>query len=136
MHCSSQRLNTSIHQHLNGVNNHIQFTIEEKENGNLAFLNLLLKCVYRKKTHNVKYLDFASHHPLVHKQSVVTTFFEKPKRLSLDAVACAEKEVRIRSALKMDGYPKSFITDTAQKSSGKCQEKINEVKVRGNQKLP
>ena len=111
-----------FHQHLIGVNKHIQLTLKEEENANLAFLNLLLKrnhdgsvdtTMYRKKTHTDKYLDFISHHQLVHKQSAVTTLFQRAKKLSLDAVSCAEDEVHIRSALKMNGYPKSFIAHTA-----------------------
>ena len=32
----------AFHQHLNGVNEHLQFILEEEENGNLALLDLLL----------------------------------------------------------------------------------------------
>ena len=75
----------AFHQHLNGVNKHMQFTLKEKENEDLAFLDLLLKrnddgsvdtIVYRRKTNTDKYLDFTSHNPLVYKQSVVTTLFK------------------------------------------------------------
>ena len=48
--------------------------------------------------------------------------------MSSDAVSRAEEEVCIRSVLKMNGYPRSFIMRTAQRSSGKCQKKINEGK--------
>ena len=66
-----KQLIPAFHQHLNGVNKHIQ----------LVFLDILLKhnhnrSVYRKKMHTDRYLDFTSHHPLVHKLSVVTTLFK------------------------------------------------------------
>ena len=48
---------------------------------------------------------------MVHKQSVATTLFEPAKKLSLNAVSCAEEEAHIH---------------IAQRFSSKCQEKINE----------
>ena len=33
----------AFHQHEIGVNKYIQFTLEEEKNGNLAFLDILLK---------------------------------------------------------------------------------------------
>ena len=109
--------------------------MEEEENGKLAFLDLLLKhnqdgsvdtTVYRKKTHTDKYLDFTSHHPLVHKQSVVTTLFERAKKLSSDVVSRTAEEAHIKNVLKMNGYPKSFINHTARISSVKDKEEIEE----------
>ena len=64
----------------------------------MAFLDLLLKLnrdgsvatsVYRKKMHTDEYLEFTSHHPLVLKQSVVTTVFERAKKLSTYALSSA-----------------------------------------------
>ena len=133
----------AFHQHPNGTNKHLQFTRKKEENGNLALLDLLLKCnhagsvdttVHRKKTHTDKYLDLTSHPTLVHKQSVVSTLFEGAKKLSSDAVSRAEEEVCIRRALKMNEYPRSFIIHTVRRSSGKCQEKINEGECGGKPK--
>ena len=68
---------TSLHEHLNSIDEHIQFTVEKEENGCLPFLDSLLTresdgsistSVYRKKTHTDQYLQFSSHHPLAHKK--------------------------------------------------------------------
>ena len=72
-----------FHDNLNGVNEHIQFTLEMEADNSLPFLDVMLyhrpdgsihTSVYRKPTHTDHYLDF-SHHPLEHKRSVVTTLF-------------------------------------------------------------
>ena len=82
----------SFLNHLNNVNKHIQFTVEEEENGVLPFLDVLLTrdidgtietSVYRKQTHTDRYLDFSSHHPLSHKKSVVTSLLSRAKALTV-----------------------------------------------------
>ena len=60
----------SFHNSLNGIDQHISFTIEEENNNQIAFLdtlvtrknNALIVEVYRKPTHTDRYLDFFSHH--------------------------------------------------------------------------
>ena len=67
------------HHHLNSIERSIQFTLETKSEGQLAFLGVLIShnpdrsmdmAVYRKPIHTNKYLVF-SHHPLAHKIAVV-----------------------------------------------------------------
>ena len=61
----------SFHQHLNGQNPSIQFTIKRELEGKIAFLDVqierqgtvTLTSVFHKKTHTDRYLDFNSHHP-------------------------------------------------------------------------
>ena len=82
---------TLLHDHLNGVNEHIQFTLEMEEDHSLPCLDVLLHhqpdgsiqtSVYRKPTHTDRYLDFSSHHPLEHKRSVVKTLFSRADALT------------------------------------------------------
>ena len=109
---------TSLHEHLNSIDDHIQFTVEKEENGCLPFLDSLLTretdgsistSVYRKKTHTDQYLQFSSHHPLAHKKSVVTTLFHRATALSSDMVERVKENRRVTRALKNNGYPSSFI---------------------------
>ncbi len=62
--------------HLNSIEETINFTVELESNGELYFLDTTVKhnsngtlstTVFRKKTHTDKYLSFASHHPIAHK---------------------------------------------------------------------
>lgn len=64
---------TSLHEHFNSIDEHIQFTVKKEENGSLPFLDSLLThksdgsistLVCRKKTHTDQYLQFSSLHPL------------------------------------------------------------------------
>ena len=56
--------------HINNLHQNIKFTMEEEKNGELAFLDTLLKrnngeifvLVYRKPTHTDQYLHYSSHH--------------------------------------------------------------------------
>ena len=56
--------------HINNLHENIKFTMEEESNGELAFLDTLLKrnngeisvLVYRKPTHTDQYLHYSSHH--------------------------------------------------------------------------
>ena len=108
----------SLHEHLNSINEHIQFTVEKEENGCLPFLDSLLThesdgsistSVYRKKTHTDQYLQFSSHHPLAHKKSVITTRFHRATALSSNMVERVKENCRVTRALKNNGYPSSFI---------------------------
>ena len=56
--------------HINNLHQNIKFTMKEESNGELAFLDTLLKqnngeisvLVYRKPTHTDQYLNYSSHH--------------------------------------------------------------------------
>ena len=54
--------------HINNLHQNIKFTMEEESNGELAFLDTLLKrnngkiSVYRKPTHTDQYLNYSPHH--------------------------------------------------------------------------
>ena len=106
-------------EHLNNIHPYIQFR-HEMENSNkcLPFLDVLLESnddgclstlVYRKLSHTDRYLDFSSHHPLMHKASVVRSLFNRAKGLSSCAVRLNQKNCHILNVLKANHYPKRFI---------------------------
>ena len=72
--------------HLNSMDDHIKFTIEREENGQLPLLDTLMRRsennkiatkVFRKSTHTDQYLNYQSHHPLEHKRSVVNSLVHR-----------------------------------------------------------
>ncbi|BHF61487.1 hypothetical protein SprV_0100446200 [Sparganum proliferum] len=72
----------TLKKHLNAVFPDIQFTMEEKENNQLAFLDVIvcrkdgggLKTkVVRKATNTTQILNFNSNHPISHKRSCART---------------------------------------------------------------
>ena len=75
--------------HINNLHQNIKFTMEEESNGELAFLDTLLKrnngeisvLVYRKPTHTDQYLQYSSHHQTSCKGSVVSSLFNTKKTL-------------------------------------------------------
>ena len=84
----------------------IKFTYEVETEGQLPFLDLLLKrtnsgglklSVYRKPTHTDQYFNFMSHHPIDHKISVVRTLLERSQKL----VSEPEEKRRKISMFKM-----------------------------------
>ena len=75
---------TNFFRHINQVDANIKFTQEEATDNQLPFLDCLIKVedsgtlssrVYRKPTHTDHYLQFGSHHPLIHKLGVIRTLF-------------------------------------------------------------
>ena len=106
-------------QHLNGIEETIQFTVELESNGCLPFLDVLLRrrpdgsistSVYRKDTHTDKYLDFSSHHPLSHKIAVVRTLCSRAETHSSLASSRLDELNHVSSALRLNGYPLAFVS--------------------------
>ena len=71
--------------HINNLHQNIKFTMEKESNGQLAFLDTLLKrnngkvsvLVYRKPTHADQYLHYSSHHQTSCKEIVFSAFFNR-----------------------------------------------------------
>ena len=107
-----------FHQHLNNIEDSIQFTCEIQEDGQLPFLDINLRkendgtistSVFRKRTHTDQYLQFSSHHPLAHKRSAVRTLFSRASSLSSYLVQRSLEEKHIFDALRTTGYSKNLI---------------------------
>ena len=103
----------------------------------MPFLDVLLqRCddgsittsVYRKATHTDKYLDFSSHHPLMHKMAVVRTLFSRANTLSSSTAHVRKECQQIHDALKHNHYPASFIKRTSRRrpTETSCEEECHE----------
>ncbi|BHF82404.1 Alpha-(1,3)-fucosyltransferase 7 [Sparganum proliferum] len=105
-------------ERLNAVFPDIQFTMEEEENNQLAFLDVLIcrkDCgglktkVFRKATNTMQVLNFNSNHPISHKRSCVRTLYRRVE------THCSEPEDKIaelqylRRVFKANGYPRNFV---------------------------
>ncbi|BHF74745.1 hypothetical protein SprV_0501783300 [Sparganum proliferum] len=105
-------------EHLNAVFPDIQFTMEDEENNQLAFLDVLVchkDCgglktkVFRKATNTVQVLNFNSNHPISHKRSCVRTLYRRVK------THCSGPEDKItelqylRRAFKVNDNPRNFV---------------------------
>ena len=116
--CITREHLTEFHSHLNSINEHIKFTVEEEKDGSIAFLDTMTSrnpdgtiktSVYRKATHTDKYLQFNSHHPTQHKRSVARTLLDRAKNIpSTDADKLSEVQ-HVVDALKINGYTDQFI---------------------------
>ncbi|BHF81385.1 hypothetical protein SprV_0702451500 [Sparganum proliferum] len=105
-------------ERLNAVFPDIQFTMEEEENNQLAFQDVLLcrkDCgglktkVFRKATNTMQVLNFNSNHPISHKRSCVRTLYRRVE------THCSEPEDKIaelqylQRVFKANGYPRNFV---------------------------
>ena len=116
--CIAREHLTEFHSHLNSINQHIKFTVEEEKDGSIAFLDTMTTrnpvgtiktSVYRKATHTDKYLQFNSHHPSQHKRSVARTLLDRAKNIpSTDPDKSTEIQ-HVVDALKINGYTDQFI---------------------------
>ncbi|BHF63096.1 hypothetical protein SprV_0200608600 [Sparganum proliferum] len=105
-------------EHLNAVFPDIQFTMDEEENNQLAFLDALVcrkDCgglktkMSSKAAYTMQILSFNSNHPISHKRSCARTLYR------LVETHCSEPEDKIaelqylRRVFKDNGYPRNFI---------------------------
>ena len=92
--------------------------MEEESNGELAFLNTLLKrnngeisvLVYRKPTHTDQYLHCSSHHHTSCKESVVSSLLNRAYSIITSKDDLHKKIARIKQVLKENRYQESIIS--------------------------
>ena len=107
-----------IFYHINNFHQNIKFTIEEESNGELAFLDTLLKrnneeifvLVYRKPTHTDQYLHYSSHHQTSCKESVVSSLFNRAYSIITNKDDLHKENARIKQDLKENEYQESIIS--------------------------
>ena len=99
---------------MNSLDPNIKFTQEQCTNNMLPFLDCLVKInsngslstsVFCKPTHTDQYLQFSSHHPLIHKLGVVRTLEHRANTLISDPDELQKEKEHIRKALNLCGYP-------------------------------
>ena len=101
-------------EHINSVNPHIRFTQESGHDNAIAFLDChvhvnsdgsLATKVYRKPTHTDHYLQFDSHHPLIHKLGVFRTLSQRAEQVISDPDTLTNEKNHIKKSLRKCGYP-------------------------------
>ena len=87
----------------------IQFTTEPETQSKLPFLDLCVTVlddastkitIFKKPTHTDQYLNFNSHHPLIHKRSVVRTLTTRAQLYVTTAEDRIAKISHVRNALR------------------------------------
>nr|VZH95918.1 unnamed protein product [Spirometra erinaceieuropaei] len=128
-------------ERLNAVFPDIQFTMEEEENNQLAFLDVLV-CrkdyggletkVFRKATNTMQILNFNSNHPISHKRSCVRTLYRRVE------TQCSEPEDKIaevqylRRVFKANGNLRNFVNRCIRK----MDERSNRTDIKVWRALP
>ncbi|XP_037528935.1 uncharacterized protein LOC119406274 [Rhipicephalus sanguineus] len=103
--------------HLNSMHPAIQFTVEAESEGQLPFLDALVKRdgsglsfkVFRKPTHTGRYLNYRSVHPASQKRSVVGSLLRRAERVCTTGEDRAGDNALVRQELMACGYPEYLI---------------------------
>ncbi|KAL9970993.1 hypothetical protein ACROYT_G023466 [Oculina patagonica] len=126
----------SFSDHLNSIDQHIQFTSEQEKEGKIPFLDTCVHVnqdgstkisVYRKPTHTDQYLNFHSNHHLQHKRAVVNTLMLRAQTLVTEDEDKTREAQHVKQALKANNYPDWMLTIPHSKSGTKEPE--NEKKI-------
>ena len=102
-------------QHINSLDLHIQFTMENpKEDGSIPVMdslvslgpnNTLTTSVYRKPTHTDQYLHWSSYHNVPAKHSVYNTLAHRARVVCTSQSTLKQEKDHIRQALLRWSYP-------------------------------
>ena len=103
----------------------MKFAIEEESNGELAFLDTLLKrnngdisvLVYRKPTNFNQYLHHSSRHQTSCKESVVSSLFNRAYSIITNKDDLHKENGGIKQVLKENGYRESIINKIFRRST-------------------
>ena len=110
--------------HLNGIHQAIQFTMEEEVEKRISFLDVMVRrsenklttTVFRKVTHTDRYLHYRSHHHPRTLSGVVKSL--KQRATNVCDPEDQEKELKILDrTFQMNGYPKEVIQPILRKRS-------------------
>ena len=105
----------SFLEHLNSIDDHIQFTSEDsRPDSSMPFLDILIipnqdgslsTTVYRKPTHTDLYLQWDSHHIVSAKYSVVGTLYHRAETICSSPQLLQQEEQHLQKALHRCKYP-------------------------------
>ena len=137
--------------HINNLYQNMKFTMAEESNGELAFLDTLLKrnngrtyvLVYRKPTHIDQYLRCSSQNQTSCKESAVSSFFNRAYSIITNKDDFFKENARIKQVLKEDEYQESSISKRITNNHGFSQSQqqrqatdIQEEEIRMSINLP
>ena len=102
-------------QHINGIEEKIQFTAENtRADGSLPFLDTLVTVkedgslstpIYRTPTHTNQYLQWDSHHSIANKYSVINSLLHRAKNICSNQDKLKEELTYVERALTACKYP-------------------------------
>ena len=107
-----------LFHHINKLHQNIKFTMDKESNGELAFLDTLLKrndgkisvLVYRKSTHTDQYIHYSSHHETNCNENVVSSLLNRAYSIVTKTDDLHKENARINQVLKENGCQKSIIS--------------------------
>ena len=129
-------------QHLNGIEEKIQFTAENtRADGSLPFLDTLVTVeedgslstsIYRKPTHTNQYLQWDSHHSIANKYSVINSLLHRATNICSNQEQIKEELTYVEEALTTCKYPSWAIQRVKLKKNIPKQNRNNNRTNRSN----
>ena len=118
--------------HLNSFDSNLQFTLELEDNHKLPFLDVLIfnkslsleYSIYRKPTHNDRYLHFSSNHPPCVKRGVVISLVDRIIRICSKAHIIPELNY-LKDILFCNGYPIKLLESIIEKRQKKAEKDLS-----------
>ena len=104
--------------HINNLHQNIKLTMEKESNGELAFLDTLLKrnnkevsvLVYRKPTNTEQNLHYSFHYQKRCKVNFVSSLFNRAYSIITNKDDLRKENAKIKQALKENGFQESIIS--------------------------
>ena len=130
---SSHHNRSEFLEHINYIDEHIQFASEEqREDGSMPFLDILIKpngdgclstTVYRRPTHTDLYLQLDSHHTIPSKYSVIGTLHHRVQTICSNPQLLQQEEDHLYRTLTKCKYPAWAIIRIKIKTKTSAQNK-------------
>ena len=125
----------SFLNHINSIDNNIQFTSEEpRPDGSIPFLDILLTpgedgkittSVFRKPTHTDLYMQWNSNHAIISKYSVIGTLHYRANTICSSPELLQQEEQHLKKVLTRCKYPDWAINRVKIKMRTPAQKNIN-----------